>query len=830
MFGQSDAGDMFGQSDAGDMFGRGDAGDMFGAGDAGDMRGNSDLGDMHTNVDLHSDMHNPDLSSCQAHEICGNSIDDDCNNLIDCEDPACANLSSCIDHKKEQCDNGIDDDGNGLTDCHDPACLGDPHCFVAGHEICNNGLDDDGDGLIDCADPDCASNSVCMIHAGTEICDNGVDDNGDGLVDCADPQCVAFAACIHADCVPEIQFGTIAAHDANVSKTFDTRGAVASYATCAQPGGTARVGEFTLTQTTDVRLDFTQPSGSAHVVSVFRAGVGQACDQNPIFCLPAGQMATASHSFQALAAGTYRVIVQSYTGTQGATTVKLSTAISSVPEICNNGKDDDGNGLIDCADLACAMAANCTQTICAADLTVGTLVVGDPPKTATFNTTNTSNRYHPTCAGASTGNDYAVKFTLPTTSNILLQWSETGTANHIISIYQAPPIGQACDSIQQTCYDPSGLTGGEVAFRSRAAGDYIMIFKSLGPLDNGTMHISLSAFADRNIEICNNGIDDDGDGLIDCNDPDCFGVLGCGAPLCVPTFDLGDFSWGTSKHVNINTTMAQNIYSTTCGAGTGKEQVVRLNITEPMALGFNCTETGSHVLQLSAQINPLDACDANNFNCADPSILPFGCNFAMPDLQPGEYNVIVEAFQSGSEGTVSLTLSGIQETVSEICNNGIDDDMDGFTDCADLKCVTSPLCAQFACRADDTLGLIVLDGMTTNNAVVQTSGAGDNQHAPCTSMAGGQDAVVDFQLPAKADLTLEWAQTGNHDFALYLDQSDLAACDAGPLQSCTPTLHQSSGSVLLAAVPQGKYHLVVDADRPGSEGGVVIQITGTVSP
>lgn len=32
------------------------------------------------------------------------------------------------------------------------------------------------------------------------------------------------------------------------------------------------------------------------------------------------------------------------------------------------------------------------------------------------------------------------------------------------------------------------------------------------------------------VEICDDGIDNDGDGLIDCDDPDCFGDPGCAAP------------------------------------------------------------------------------------------------------------------------------------------------------------------------------------------------------------------------------------------------------------------------------------------------------------
>jgi hypothetical protein len=764
---------------------------------------------------------------CIASEICGNHVDDNCNGLTDCQESVCQPLPACINVRKEQCTNGIDDDHNGLIDCADPACFGDPACIVAGREICNNLIDDNDNGLVDCADPECINNPACRPTMGMEICDNGIDDNGDGLVDCSDPQCVTFPRCLTTVCQPEIDFGTLQAHDSRVTRAINTVGATQSFTTCATPGGKARVGQFTLAAKADVRLDFTQVAGVAHVVSVFRAGVGQACDQNLVFCLKAGQAPTATHSFPALAAGTYFVVVQSFPNTQGATTVTLSTSPTTHPEICNNGVDDDGNGLVDCADLACVSAPNCVDVQCNPDINVGTLVVDGPGKPATVNTMTSSNRYHPTCTGTSTGNDVTVAFTLPETAGVLVQWTQTG--DHAFGLFQFPAPGFKCDAVQQSCYYPGNVSGGSVAFQPRPAGKYVFVFKAIGAGKEGILHITISAFKNRMLEICNNNIDDDGNGLIDCDDPACFGVGNCGAPQCTPDIDLGDFSVGTQRTVSLNTLSAEDLYKTTCGKGNGKERVVRLNITQPMALGYNCTQTGSHVLQLAQQLQPLDPCDAHNFNCADPSVLPFGCNFAMPSIQPGRYNVIVEAFQSGQEGNVDLTLFGIQQTVLEICDNGIDDDHDGATDCNDLKCVTSPLCTRFQCRPDQRLNILPING-TPTSVVVQTTNAGDDQKMTCTSLPGGQDAVIDFQLPAKTDLKIEWAQVGNHAFALYANPSDLLACDAGTLVSCTPSMGVSTGQVNLPGVPFGKYHLVVDADHPGTEGGVAVQLSGTPSP
>jgi hypothetical protein len=340
----------------------------------------------------------------------------------------------------------------------------------------------------------------------------------------------------------------------------------------------------------------------------------------------------------------------------------------------------------------------------------------------------------------------------------------------------------------------------------------------------------LSAFSGRRVEICGNGIDDDVNGLTDCDDPACFGVAGCPAPACMPDQDLGSFSWGTKRTVSVDTRGGNTLYPASCSRGTGKERVLRVTLTQLMSLGHDCTDTGSHVLALSRQVQPLDACDEHELVCVDPTVLPFGCGYAIPDLQPGAYDIIVQAFQAGSEGVVNLTLTGIQEIVREICDNGIDDDGDGAIDCADRKCVTEAICAKFACRADQSAGLLPLDGTPVSVVAQTTMAMDDQQKTSCASGSGGQDADVDFQVPALSDVTVQWAQVGNHDFALYDNKNDLLACDAGTQYACVSTMGAATGTHVFSALPPGRYHLVVDADIAGKEGGVVLQFSAAATP
>jgi len=646
------------------------------------------------------------------------------------------------------------------------------------------------------------------------------------LIDCADPQCVKAPNCLTARCTPDVDFGTLTAHDANVTRTLDTSGSGRAFATCAPTGGLGRVGRFDLTAAADVRMDFAQPMGEAHVVGLFRAGANQACDQNPVTCVQVGQQATATQTFGNLAPGTYWLVVESFPGTSGLTTVTLSTGSSRMPEICNNGIDDNGNGLIDCQDSDCFADPACASSECMPDVVVGALVVNGGAKSVSVDTRTNTNRFRPTCSGTSAAGDRTVSVMLPEAGGILVDYVQQG--QHDFALFAMPPPGLACDASQIDCVLETSVQS-SFAITDLAAGNYLFIIKAGSLNQEGRIDMRISAFKNRQVEICDNGIDDDGNGLIDCADPACFGVGNCTASACMPDLDLGAISVGSTKSATIDVTSGRSLYQTKCSHGNGKEKIIRLTITEPMGLGVNCTESGSQVLELSQQVAPLDACNANEVNCGDPDVIPFGCSYIVPALQPGAYNLIVQAFQAGTEGTVRLSLNGESALVQEICNNGIDDDKDGFTDCADRKCVTSPLCAKFACHPDKALGVLPLDGNPVS-AAVETSMSGDDQHMTCASAPGGQDAVVDFQLPAKADVTIEWAQVGNHVLALYTNDSSLLACDAGALVNCVMSASQTTGMQTQKGLAAGKYHLVVDADKPGSEGGVALQISGVISP
>ncbi|MEC9477499.1 MAG: putative metal-binding motif-containing protein [Planctomycetota bacterium] len=306
-------------------------------------------------------------------------------------------------------DDSLDSDMDGVPDFCDCDPL-DGTVFPGATEICGNGIDDDCDTLADCGDPDCATDPACSTSscggapAGSP-CDDGdpctINDICDGMGGCAgelidadaDGYSPACGDCDDGD--PAIHPG--APEICNDLVDNDCDGPI----DCSDP---------------DCAMDLACSTGPCS-----GAPAGSPCDD--------GDPCTINDVCDGMGGCTGEFIDVDGDGVSpacGDCNDNNGAMYPGAVEICNDNKDNDCDGGIDCSDPDCAMDLACT-------------------------------------GGG------------PCTSHIDCDDGDPCTADEC--------IGGTC------VYTPIAGCGSS--------------------------------------ELCNNGIDDDGDMLVDCDDPDCFND-----PLC----------------------------------------------------------------------------------------------------------------------------------------------------------------------------------------------------------------------------------------------------------------------------------------------------------
>ncbi len=412
---------------------------------------------------------------CEAREtpFC---VDAACCNAVCLYDPTCCQVAwdaRCADVALALC--------NGL-------------CGTPPVEICNNGLDDDYDTLTDCEDPDCEGEPNCGPGPG-EICANGVDDDGDGLVDCDDPECAGFPQCEEGAC------GDPDSGD------------------CCEANNTPHCTDASCCETV--------------------------CAVDPFCCDNAWDDLCASQA------------------------VDLCNGLCEppTPEDCRNGVDDDGDGLVDCDDPDCAGDASCPPATedctngvdddgdglvdcddpdCGKDPACGTALndecegaflltdglnavsnadattgAAQPPASCEKNGDSTIHHdiwyfYTPTCSGIAT-------------ISFCQQNGGTADFDTRLAVWRG-----GCDGLEiVACNDDACQQ-----FRSRVEFDvvcgetYLVQLGGFAKGDVGSGELSVSCSggvdcAEAVAEICDNGVDDDGDDLVDCDDGDCDKAPNC---------------------------------------------------------------------------------------------------------------------------------------------------------------------------------------------------------------------------------------------------------------------------------------------------------------
>ena len=224
-------------------------------------------------------------------------------------------------------------------------------------------------------------------------------------------------------------------------------------------------------------------------------------------------------------------------------------------------------------------------------------------------------------------------------------------------------------------------------------------------------------------EICHDGLDNDGDGDIDCEDWDCEGQICvdgvCENGLCIENQEIPECEGNSVETCEgIDSKNCANSYrvdGSQCGDIEGMCTVItECEVPQQGAVcgnsnledgeqceigvfeceeGFDCEDCQCIEKQIpECTGNPVGDCTL--YNGDEPS-----CSVAYFEND----NDLAQCVYNSKEDTCSAGVECEVAKVEEICGNGLDDDGNGDTDCDDAACAGEPDCQTPECPASLTM-------------------------------------------------------------------------------------------------------------------------------
>jgi len=195
-------------------------------------------------------------------------------------------------------------------------------------------------------------------------------------------------------------------------------------------------------------------------------------------------------------------------------------------------------------------------------------------------------------------------------------------------------------------------------------------------------------------ETCTDGVDNDGDGDVDCDDSDCSAEQGCVSDSCTAVQTVACDATTTSIQIaNSTSGVGVNDWYTCGNAAFGPEYVT--------AFTSNVSDDVSLTLNYSAGID-LDVIviegGSTPGNCEPQSCQSTGYGAIGPDTtffeaEAGQtYFLVVDGATAADAGAFTLDIECGNTPSVEQCTNGTDDDGDSLVDCADPDCSGAFVC------------------------------------------------------------------------------------------------------------------------------------------
>ena len=423
-------------------------------------------------------------------------------------------------------------------------------------------------------------------------------------------------------------------------------------------------------------------------------------------------------------------------------------AAPGLDEICGDGLDNDCVGGADCIDAACAEAPECVP-----DCVDDTLGAAVGLEVATGTTEGESERFG-SCAGG--GPEVVYQWTAPRTGTYILDTlgSDFDTVLYVL---------ESCEGDEIVCNDdafggPERIRS-QVTFDATAGDSFLIVVDGFGPTSNGDYVLNITLDLD---EICDNGVDDDLDGLADCTDAECSGDPACDAVDC-PGESLGR---SLGEVADGDTTGESFGFTSSCG-GEGPDVTYEWTAPSTGAFRFDADA------DFDVDIALLDGCDGEQLSCGT-------AGFTTLDLIEGDtVTIVVDGEDSPDFGEYTLS---IVELESGRCDDGADNDDDEFEDCFDLDCATDDACILDGCAEEDLgseLGTIAT-GDLADFPYAYIASCGDAGGGEPAGGRNARDAFFTWTAPFDGSFTFDTLGSGYDTLLAILDgncEGDEIACN-----------------------------------------------------
>jgi hypothetical protein len=237
---------------------------------------------------------------------------------------------------------------------------------------------------------------------------------------------------------------------------------------------------------------------------------------------------------------------------------------------------------------------------------------------------------------------------------------------------------------------------------------------------------------------CADGLDDDGDGALDCGDTDCAADAAC-VPSCP-----AEVVAASPALVTGNTAGQPNYYDATCGFDPGVSDTT-VEFTAPSAgdYAFVLTPTGT---DYDAVLSVIDGCGGAELGCDD--VVSNGGEVVIVTMAAGQTAVaVVDGWTGSAVGNFELSIDVVATNESD-CADSLDEDFDGATDCADSDCTGDAACLA-VCQE------YVLSNVLPSQAVGTTVGATNDFTPACGYSPTAPDHSFEFTAPAAGLYTFD---------------------------------------------------------------------------